>query len=151
MRLRGSETGYRSCNYTSREVWAYYIILRWRREVLVDLGHPIGRNRDFDQSRACDLGHTPGQGAVCLNYWPWYSPILTESVILLTIMRPKALSTQLSVLNYIWVPHSIFCFADFFRMIVGEYEQRAVYKRYNVFGNGSNSVLKTFLAIYLVN
>ena len=29
-------------------------------------------------------------------------------------------------------------------MIVGEYEQRAVYKRYNVVGNGPDSVLETF-------
>ena len=28
-------------------------------------------------------------------------------------------------------------------MILGEYEQTAVYKRYNVVGNGSDSVLET--------
>ena len=36
-------------------------------------------------------------------------------------------------------------------MIVGEYEQRAVYERYNVFGNGPNSVLETSGVIYHVN
>ena len=33
-------------------------------------------------------------------------------------------------------------------MIVGEYVQRAVYKRYNVVGNGPDSVLETSSVIY---
>ena len=36
-------------------------------------------------------------------------------------------------------------------MIVGEYKQRAVYKRYNVVGNGPRSVLETSGVIYRVN
>ena len=39
------------------------------------------------------------------------------------------------------------CFAK----IVGEYEQRAVYKRYNVVDNGSDFVLETFGVIYRFN
>ena len=44
-----------------------------------------------------------------------------------------------------------FCFAKIVRMIVGEYEQRAVYKCYHVVGNGSDIVLETSGAIYRVN
>ena len=42
------------------------------------------------------------------------------------------------------------CFAKIVRMIVGEYEQRAFYKRYNVHvvGNGPDSVLETSGATY---
>ena len=36
-----------------------------------------------------------------------------------------------------------FCSAKFARMIVGEYEQTAVYKRYNVVGNVADIVLET--------
>ena len=36
-------------------------------------------------------------------------------------------------------------------MEVGEYEQRAIYKRYNVVGNGPDSVLETCHAIYYVH
>ena len=35
-------------------------------------------------------------------------------------------------------------------MIVGEYEQRAVYKRYNAVDNGPDNVLETSGAIYRV-
>ena len=35
-------------------------------------------------------------------------------------------------------------------MIIGEYEQRALYKRYNVFGNDPNSALETSGAMYRV-
>ena len=35
-------------------------------------------------------------------------------------------------------------------MIVGEYEQRDVYKRYNVVDNGPDSVLETSGVIYLL-
>ena len=38
---------------------------------------------------------------------------------------------------YIWAPPP-----QIVRIIVGEYEQRAVHKRYNVVGNGPNSVLE---------
>ena len=31
-----------------------------------------------------------------------------------------------------------FCFAKNIRMMVGEYEHKAVYKRYNIVGNGPN-------------
>ena len=44
-----------------------------------------------------------------------------------------------------------FCFAKIVRMIVGEYEQRAVYKRYTVVGNGLDSVVETSGVIYRVN
>ena len=38
----------------------------------------------------------------------------------------------------------LYCFfSKIARMIVGEYRQRSVYKRYNVVGNGPDSVLKT--------
>ena len=43
------------------------------------------------------------------------------------------------------------CFAKVARMIVGEYEQRSVNKRYNVVGNGPDSVLAISSAIYCVN
>ena len=36
-------------------------------------------------------------------------------------------------------------------MIAGEYDQRAVYKYYNVVDNGLDSVLETPGAIYLIN
>ena len=36
-------------------------------------------------------------------------------------------------------------------MIVSEDEQRVVYKRYNVVGNGPDSVLETSCAIYRVH
>ena len=39
----------------------------------------------------------------------------------------------------------------FFRVIVGEYEQRAVYKRYNVVDNVPDCVLKTSGAIHRTN
>ena len=41
--------------------------------------------------------------------------------------------------------------AKIVRMIVGEYEQRAIYKRYNVLGNGHHSVLETTGGISRVN
>ena len=41
----------------------------------------------------------------------------------------------------------IFCFSNFFRMIVGEYEQRVVYKCYDIVCNSSDSVLETFVLI----
>ena len=44
-----------------------------------------------------------------------------------------------------------FCFSKIVRMILGEYDQRAVYKRYNVVGNGPDSVLDILGAIYRVN
>ena len=36
------------------------------------------------------------------------------------------------------------------RWIVGEYEQKAVYKRYDILGNGSDSVLETSGAIKFI-
>ena len=36
-------------------------------------------------------------------------------------------------------------------MTVGDYEQRAVYKRYDVVGNGPDTVLKTSAAIHRIN
>ena len=47
--------------------------------------------------------------------------------------------------------HTTECFAKIFRMIVWEYEQIAVHKRYIVVGNGPDSVLETSGAIYRVN
>ena len=43
-----------------------------------------------------------------------------------------------------------FCFAKIICMIVDEYKQRAVYKRYNLVGNIPDSVLKTSGAIFHV-
>ena len=53
--------------------------------------------------------------------------------------------------HYRILPLHIFCFAKKIRIIEGEYEQRAVYKRSNVVGNGPGSVLKASGAIYRVN
>ena len=49
-------------------------------------------------------------------------------------------------------PHSVgglntFALQTFVRMILGEYKQ-TVYKRYNVVGNGPDSVLETSCAIF---
>ena len=48
-------------------------------------------------------------------------------------------------------PTLYFCFAKIVPMIIGEYEQRALYKHYDVVGNGPDSVLLTFGAIYYLN
>ena len=44
-----------------------------------------------------------------------------------------------------------FCFAKIVCMIVGEFDQRAVYKRSNVIGNDPDSALETSGAIYRAN
>ena len=59
----------------------------------------------------------------------------------------KALLRTLLPLLYTYPCKSV----QFFRMIVGEYDQRTVYKRYNVVGNGTDSVHKKSGAIYSIN
>ena len=55
--------------------------------------------------------------------------------------------------KFFWAHHPDynFCFSKIVRMIVGEYEQRAVCKSYSAVGNGPDSVPESSDAIYRVN
>ena len=75
-----------------------------------------------------------------LFYWKIkFTPSLCQTKYVAIIIDMKVIEWTL-----------YFCFVKIVYMIVGEYEQRAVYKRYNVVDNGPGSVLETSGVIYRV-